>query len=225
MKKTDQENMEEYLGRVSIIKRYAFYGTDIRTVKIPDNIHTMESFCFSNSQLETVEIGAGISAISVEAFAACENLRKVVIPGNVKTILCRAFENCTALEEVVISEGVEMIDDDAFRNCAIKKITLPSTLKLLGDHAFQNCPLQQKTLAVPKGCDVGICDGLVVHSVHPSEMKSVNMQINKQKRLIAEMITDYKSRLRFIEDHTNGDDEVTRKYQEYVACLEELSLN
>ena len=68
--------------------------------------------------------------IANNAFAGCEKLKYVTIPGGVKTIPAAAFAGCTSLVEVNLSEGIETIASNAFLHCySLNYIVLPSTLK------------------------------------------------------------------------------------------------
>ncbi len=68
--------------------------------------------------------------IANNAFAGCEKLKSVTIPGGVKTIPAAAFAGCTSLVEVNFAEGVEIIALSAFVDCnSLNYIVLPSTLK------------------------------------------------------------------------------------------------
>ena len=76
--------------------------------------------------------------IANNAFAGCEKLKSVTIPGGVKTIPAAAFAGCTSLVEVNLAEGVEIIASNAFLDCySLNYIVLPSTLKE-ADRIFSN---------------------------------------------------------------------------------------
>lgn len=108
-------------------------------------------------KLNHVIIEDGITEIGEFAFAGCQALRSIRIPGSVKKIGRGAFAHCSVrkvskydsgiyyeycdnLSEVVFEEGLEEIEDEAFFNCGrLKKIVFPSSLKKIGSKAFAGC--------------------------------------------------------------------------------------
>ena len=64
------------------INSYAFSGTGLISVVIPDSVTTVGNAAFlSCESLETAIIGLGVESIDEQAFGECENLINVVIPG------------------------------------------------------------------------------------------------------------------------------------------------
>jgi len=58
-----------------------------------------------------------IREIGKEAFAAKEELRKVVLPPSAKKIASHAFLNCKSLQEAIILSNVKSIASNAFEGC------------------------------------------------------------------------------------------------------------
>ena len=111
--------------------------------------------------------------IANNAFAGCEKLKSITIPGTIKVIPAIAFGGCTSLESVIIEEGVEVIKPGAFLDCSkltslvlpdsikecegvfsglytIKSIILPSTWTSISDGMFENCVSLEK-IEIPEG--------------------------------------------------------------------------
>lgn len=66
-----------------------------------------------------------VTAIGDGAFADCEALTSVVIPGSVTIIGSNAFKGCSGLASVTIGDGVSSIGDGAFEGCvALKKVNI-----------------------------------------------------------------------------------------------------
>ena len=107
----------------SLIGDYAFAGTKISALTIP----------------ETVE------SIGNHAFDGCNSLTGIVIPGSVKTIGDYAFYD-TPLNKIDLNEGLETIGEYCFSasksETEIEPIYIPSTLTSVGANAFENlkCP-------------------------------------------------------------------------------------
>lgn len=150
---------------VTAITRLAFEGCDFVTkITIPDTVKNVgdEAFCdtalykdeknWDNGVLYIgnvlVEAGdslegeytvkKGTSVIALYAFAGCENLTKITIPGTVKYISESMFLGCKSLESAVLEEGVEDIDENAFKKCSkLENIKLPKSIKRVGMDAFK----------------------------------------------------------------------------------------
>ena len=98
---------------------YAFAGTNISAITIP----------------ETVE------SIGISAFSNCSSLNGIAIPASVKTIGNYAFYETSALKDVTLNEGLESIGYSAFEASRARStgpIYIPSTLKSVGVDAFYN---------------------------------------------------------------------------------------
>lgn len=77
------------------------------------------TFCFPD----------GVIVIGKLAFACCETLTELVIPGSVRKIGAYAFYKCAALSGVVISDGLERIGRRAFAGCSsLKVVNLPQSI-------------------------------------------------------------------------------------------------
>ena len=101
-----------------IIGDYAFRGTKISQITIPNTVETIGDFAFDD----------------------CNSLTSIVIPGSVRTIGNRAFFDTSGLTEITLNEGLESIGDEAFQpgysSRTIGPVYIPSTLKSVGKDAF-----------------------------------------------------------------------------------------
>ena len=102
-----------------------------------------------DSQLETVEIGEGVTAIPEGAFCnpasnyyvGHPNLRSVVLPSTVTSIGDKAFALCSGLETLTLPEGLTSIGALAFEGCAKLDLICNDRMQLesIGNYAFKNC--------------------------------------------------------------------------------------
>ena len=84
--------------------------------------------------------GCIVTRIGDEAFADCEELTNVTIPGGVTSIGEEAFARCRALKEVVLPFGVMTIEEYAFFCCSgLKAVTIPGSVATIGRYAFRGC--------------------------------------------------------------------------------------
>lgn len=89
---------------VTRIGEYAFSGSAIKSVVLPDKITKIEKYLFDGSKIESVTIPEGVTEIAECAFAECENLKNVSIPGTIKTIDGGAFEYS---ENIIFNKNTE----------------------------------------------------------------------------------------------------------------------
>lgn len=76
--------------------------------------------------IRSVVISEGITYIDAEAFAYCENLVNIRLPGTLESIGVGVFFECTSLKEISVPESVKRIYGNAFLGCALERIYLPA---------------------------------------------------------------------------------------------------
>ena len=124
----------EFEDDVTIIGDYAFYGSSITSIDIPNSVTSigLQSFDSCDS-LTSVTISDGVTSIGDQAFYSCGSLTSVTIPNSVTSIGGVAFEYCSGLTSITIGSGVTTIGDYAFSGCTILssvtvKAIVPPTL-------------------------------------------------------------------------------------------------
>lgn len=130
------------------IGTYAFQGTALTSVNIPDNVETIEGYAFSNArQLQEVHLPDSLTSLGRYAFSACRSLRTVKIPTKLKEIPWYTFDGCKSLQSVELHDSITGIGDYSFRNCNLREITLPKSTTWVGGYAFNgNSNLSKVTL-------------------------------------------------------------------------------
>lgn len=110
----------------------------------------------------SVEIPAGVSIISANAFANCVKLKEIVLPDSVTTIEAGAFSGCSSLTSIVIPKKVTEIKASAFANCVrLSSVTIPDSVCSIGEKAFFQCysltdvtfPSKLKSIGAYAFCD------------------------------------------------------------------------
>jgi hypothetical protein len=103
---------------VTAIGDWAFYGSSLRSVSIPDTVVSIGENAFALcAYIETVEIPPSVLRIASFAFYRCKNLRTVMMADNVRSIGGCAFKECGWLQTVRISEKILKIGQEAFACC------------------------------------------------------------------------------------------------------------
>ncbi len=106
---------------VNDIRQSAFLNaTAVKTVILPDSLHTVESSAFKGcTALATLRLGGDLEYIGADAFAGCTALRFLTLPRYVDQIADGAFAGCTALSQVRFAgemSSVEFYPEMAFAN-------------------------------------------------------------------------------------------------------------
>ena len=83
-----------------------------------------------NKKIKKVIIKKGVTSVSYEAFALCNNLNSVTIPSTVKTIGIRSFYG-TKISKITVPSKTKTIGQGAFGSCkSLKTIVMPGDFKL-----------------------------------------------------------------------------------------------
>ncbi len=133
----------------TVLIQYAPGKTD-ESYTVPSGVIAIDAWAFGScDSLKSVIIADTVDEIGYAAFANCEGLTAITIPGTA-TIGELAFGGCTALESVVMNEGVVSIGAAAFSGCsALADVTIPASVTTIGGvnlgtgkyiGAFGNCP-------------------------------------------------------------------------------------
>lgn len=130
------------------IGSFAFQGTALTSVNIPDNVETIKECAFSQvRQLQEVHLPDSLTSLGNYAFAECRSLRTVKIPTKLKTIPDYTFQNCRSLQSVELHDSITAFEDYSFNNCDLREITLPKSTTWVGGSAFKgNANLSEVTL-------------------------------------------------------------------------------
>ena len=113
----------------------------LKEVKLGDGVKNIpNNFLSECTNLETLEIGNGITKIGNHAFEHT-NITSITIPDSVTAIGEQAFNGCTSLTEVNISKNskLETIGNRAFQQTSITSIAIPDSVTVIGKQAFNRC--------------------------------------------------------------------------------------
>lgn len=142
-----------FRGVPEIIGRYAFAGSEISSIELPEGVKEIKGGAFEGCEkLKSVSLPNSLISIEGEryygrdydenqtgAFYGCISLESITIPGGVEMIEANIFSGCESLKTVVISEGVKIIGHGAFdKLTALESVSLPSTLEEVEYNYFDN---------------------------------------------------------------------------------------
>lgn len=137
---------------VAVIGDYAFAGTTIVSLVMPDTVMYISSAAFLNCEtLTSIKMSAALITIGERAFRNCTSLTTIDISMNsLKYIDEQSFYACKNLETIKFGDNIQLIRDEAFYQCSsLKELILPKNLEEIGDCAFLGCQSIQKVW-VPK---------------------------------------------------------------------------
>ena len=120
-----------------LIGDYAFAGTKISALTIPETVESIGNHAFDGCEsLTSIAIPGSVKVIGNHAFDGCESLTSIAIPGSVGTIGDYAFNGCTAMTNAKLEAGVKTIGDYAFYNTPLNEVTLNKGLETIGEKCF-----------------------------------------------------------------------------------------
>ncbi len=129
------------LGRTDYVANsvpaYAFAGTRIESIALPNTLTAIEEGAFSTSRLKSISIPSSVTAIGVGAFSNCDELTSVTIPSTVSSLGSHAFVDCDKLATVEL--GVTTINASTFARCISLKSVTAVSLAEIGENAFSGC--------------------------------------------------------------------------------------
>ena len=154
---------------VTAIGESAFRNCDSLTrVTLPDGLKTIGMKAFYKTNISSITIPDTVTTIGQAAFMGCKKLTSVWLPSRLKEIPAQAFSE-TALTSISIPDSVTSIGDEAFGDCdALKTARLPDALKTIGQSAFVRTAIT--VLTIPEGV-TSIGNNAFMQC---SELKSVN---------------------------------------------------
>ncbi|MBQ4570371.1 MAG: leucine-rich repeat protein [Bacilli bacterium] len=102
---------------VNLIGEYAFYDTNLQTIKLKGEVKTIEQYTFANNNfLKAVDVGMYVETIKHHAFYNCPSLEKVDLSPSLKRVGQYSF-SCTGLEYIIFGENVSIVESYALENC------------------------------------------------------------------------------------------------------------
>lgn len=121
---------------ITTLGEYAFQGTKIKKITLPDSICDIGKHCFEN----------------------CTLLQSFVCPPKVKEIKSSLFKNCSSLKSVQLSNHIEQLWRWSFQNCEnLCHINIPRSVRRISTTAFWGanlyaCNFETQRFIVENAC-------------------------------------------------------------------------
>ena len=151
---------------VTSIGGAAFEYCDLRTVKQPKTLTSIDDYAFQNNYwMSELDIPNSVTRIGIGAFQVCGSLSSIKFPSSLRVIedwafnICNditsidlpeeldsiggmAFASCQNRTSVIIPNSVTKIACNAFNQCVkLTSVTIGSSVKEIEESAFANCPM------------------------------------------------------------------------------------
>ena len=124
--------------------------TALTGVEIGDCVTALESYAFKGTSIERVVIPETVSSFGSSIFYDCTKLKNAVLPKGITEIYDSMFRGCESLQSIDIPEGVTRFGDFAFDGCSsLASIILPAGVTYVGNYCFSDCSNLRHIVSFP----------------------------------------------------------------------------
>ena len=124
--------------------------TALTGVEIGDSVTALESYAFKGTSIERVVIPETVSSFGSSIFYDCTKLKNAVLPKGITEIYDSMFRGCESLQSIDIPEGVTRFGDFAFDGCSsLASIILPAGVTYVGNYCFSDCSNLRHIVSFP----------------------------------------------------------------------------
>jgi hypothetical protein len=124
--------------------------TALTGVEIGDCVTALESYAFKGTSIERVVIPETVSSFGSSIFYDCTKMKNAVLPKGITEIYDSMFRGCESLQSIDIPEGVTRFGDFAFDGCSsLASIILPAGVTYVGNYCFSDCSNLRHIVSFP----------------------------------------------------------------------------
>jgi hypothetical protein len=171
-------------SKLKKLGRFAFRKTALNKITFPKTLTKLDIAVFADTNIKEVKIPKNIKTIERNPFNSCQNLKSIKVDSSNKlftskngilynkkmdTLLCypsgktntkytvnskvkkigkSAFHGTTNLKNITFKKGIKKIGRKAFKNTGLTSVKFPNTLKSIGIEAFTYCA-KLKKISIP----------------------------------------------------------------------------
>ncbi len=123
------------LGRgLKYIGPYAFRGTRISEIELPDSLEEIGDYAFARTPLARVEFGKRLWKIGAYAFSETQ-LSEICLPESCQEVGSHAFSGINSVRKIDFG-GLKQISKNSFHDMLLGEIIIPDTVEVIEEYAF-----------------------------------------------------------------------------------------
>ena len=128
------------LDKVTWIGDYAFWNLpNLKEVELASSVSVIGNYAFSGSGLETIVIPDTVTSLYSHIFDGCSKLKNVTLPQGAN-VGDGMFANCGSITDLDIFDGIKSFGADAFSGCSgLVDVTIPNSVTAIGSSCFSGC--------------------------------------------------------------------------------------
>ena len=169
--KCGKDGVANKLDGVTLVGQYAFSGSAIKTLNLPD-VDSVGTYAFGVksddytkgnyvSGLESVSLPK-LNTFGTYMFSYCKELTSVTLGDDAEALANYMFDGCSALSTLTLPSKLKFLGTYTFRNSGITEIEIPASVEHIGTskgssaavssnaYVFQNCT-QLTSVTLPAG--------------------------------------------------------------------------
>lgn len=122
----------------------------ITVIEIGNCVTSLESYAFKGTSIERVVIPESVTSFGSSLFYNCTKLKHAVLPKGITEIYDSMFRGCASLQSIDIPDGVTRFGDFAFDRCSsLASIILPEGVTYVGNYCFSDCSNLRHIVSFP----------------------------------------------------------------------------
>ena len=124
--------------------------TAITGIEIGNCVTSLESYAFKGTSIERVVIPETVTSFGSSLFYNCTKLKHAVLPKGITEIYDSMFRGCTSLQNIDIPDGVTRFGDYAFDRCSsLASLILPAGVTYVVNYCFSDCSNLRHIVSFP----------------------------------------------------------------------------
>ena len=124
--------------------------TSVTGIEIGDCVNSIEGYAFKGTSIERVAIPESVTSFGSSIFYDCVKLKHAILPKGITEIYDSMFRGCESLQSIDIPEGVTRFGDFAFDGCSsLASIILPAGVTYVGNYCFSDCSNLRHIVSFP----------------------------------------------------------------------------
>ena len=121
---------------VEEITDFAFYNSEVESIKLPDSVKKIGDEAFSHCyNLKEINLGDGVKQLGNYVFSWDESLMAIELPSTIQEVGIHSFYK-SGIKNIILNDGLKSISQNAFSGTHIEKLYIPRSVKHIGKSAI-----------------------------------------------------------------------------------------